>query len=142
MQTPGLGIKDFASDVGQIVKRSRKGRRRKNRGGSGSKSGFYHMPAFAPIVSSQFDGFGGPGSNTRADSSFDDEDFEDSSVENSFEGKMDDQGNIIVEDTGLVDNGDTTSPYGLSSNRKRIQSDDTGGYSVENELSDNDLELL
>lgn len=135
MQTPGLGIKDFVSDVGQIARSSRKGRRRKKRGGGGSKSGLYHLPGFASIVSSQFDGFGGPGSNTRSDSSFDDEDFEDSSRDESFDSRLDDQGNIIIEGTQ-----DGSSPY--NTNRERIQSDDSGGYSVENELSDNDLELL
>ena len=55
MHTPGLGIKDFVSDVGQIVKnrkgRNRKGRRRisrrKNNGSNSynnNNAGLYHQP--------------------------------------------------------------------------------------------------
>ena len=147
MQTPGLGIKDFVSDVGQIVKKSRKGRRRKKRGGTpnGSKSGLYHMPGFASIVSSQFDGFGGPNRGARADSS----DFgENSSLDQSYDSSSTlERENGVGTSTEMIEYKNDTGAYGLPSsvpqgNRDRILSDDTGGYSIEDEGSDRDMELL
>lgn len=168
MQTPGLGIKDFVSDVGQIVKNrssrsSKKGRRRKKRGGeNSSKSGLYHMPGFSPIVSSQFDDFSGPGGRTRADSSFDDEEFENSSLDSSFkssnaddrdngtidgENRLDSRTRVFNDNNGIASREDDRSPYSLplpapQANRDMIQSDETGRYGVDDNGSDNDMELL
>ncbi len=149
MQTPGLGIKDFVSDVGQIVKnrKSRKGRRRKKRGGTpnSSKSGLYHMPGFASVVSSQFDGFGGPNRGTRADSS----DFgENSSLDQSYDSSSTfERENGVDSSSEIIENENDIGAYDLPSsvlqgNRDRILSDDTGGYSIEDEGSDRDMELL
>jgi hypothetical protein len=123
MHTPGLGIKDFVSDVGQIVQnrsgRSRKGkkaaRQRKKRGGPNSnKSGLYHMPGFGSIMSSQYDDFRGPKGDTRADDTFHDDDDDecenssyDSSVNKSFDsyddGITDDRDQFAIDDENDVD---------------------------------------
>ena len=163
MHTPGLGIKDFVSDVGQIVKNSssKKRRRRKKRGGEySSKSGLYHMPGFASMVSSQFDGFGGAGGRTRADSSFDDEEsFESSNADSSrdrihsddigeFENNSSFERSNADDNTGIASHEDDKSPYSLPSaapqanGENRIHSDDMGKYSIDDDGSDNDMELL
>jgi len=123
MHTPGLGIKDFVSDVGEIVK-NRSGRirkvriaRRKRRGGGASNNaGLYHSPG---VLSSQYDGFGGPAGEIQADS-FDDDEIEISSFDDS-----------IIDDDGVIIEDRRSSP---EANRHRLESDDTGNNA--------DLEML
>ena len=67
MHTPGLGIKDFVSDVGQIVNnrsgRSRKEKKRKSRRqvftrntkNNSKNTGLYYQPGSASVISSQYD---------------------------------------------------------------------------------------
>merc|ERR1711935_65996 len=132
MQSPGLGIKDFVLDVGEIVKnrsgQSREGRRavrrRKRGGANNNKAGLYQVPGSASIVSSQFDDFGG---GPRADT-FVDDDCENSS---SYDSSLTDDMNHFTIDH---ENGEA--------NRKRILSDGTGGYNPDNEVSDDNLEML
>jgi hypothetical protein len=179
MHTPGLGIKDFVSDVGQIVQnrsgRSRKGkkaaRRRKKRGGPNSnKAGLYHMPGFASIMSSQYDDFGGPAGGARADDTFHDDECEnschDSSVNKSFDSYdgsiTDDRDQFTIDDEndadsktrrfkdnlGVNDQDMEIITNGLPSsdrqaNIERIRSDGTSSsYSVDNEVSNDDIEML
>lgn len=139
MHTPGIGINDFVSDIGQIVKKSRKGRRRKKRGGPHSnKAGLYHMPGFASIMASQYDGFGGPvGGGERVDSFEDDDEFENSSFDSSFDSSVTDNREQFA-DADRISNDLPSS--GIAANRERIRSDDTGGSGYS--LDDNDLELL
>lgn len=178
MHTPGLGIKDFVSDVGQIVQnrsgRSRKGkkaaRRREKRGGPNSnKSGLYHMPGFGSIMSSQYDDFRGPEGDTRADDTFHDDECEnssyDSGVNKSFDshddGITDDRDQFAIDDEndvnsktrrfkgnpGVNDQDIEIITNGLASdrksNREMIRSNGTGSScSVDNEVSDDDMEML
>ncbi len=100
MLSPGLGIKDFVSDVGHIVQnrsgRSRKGRRKITRRkaniapdigmGSGASqsdfAGLYHPPGTASAVSSQYGNISG----LNRDSYDDDDDSNNVSVDDSDDG--------------------------------------------------------
>ena len=143
MYTPGLGIKDFVSDVGQIVSnrsgRSRKGRkittgRRNNRRGSSGNTGLYRLPGTASAMSLQCDddpdGQGkidhggsaaGGGGDTLKSYSCDSDiasDDDDEGDQFPIHDDYDNDGTTINEDL-------SSSPVGQQTNRNRIVSDGT-----------------
>jgi len=170
MHTPGLGIKDFVSDVGQIVKnrsgRSRKGRksiRRKKRGSNSPKNaGLYHMPGTASIVSSQYDGLEGPsgvGMDTFDDDTFDGDAF-DGSYDSSNNDDDKDEYPIEEEPANTTYDADRTATFGNNNfptqnlnnggaslshghkNRRRIMSGSSGNADDEDDSDSDDIELL
>eukprot|EP00536_Pseudo-nitzschia_multiseries_P004734 jgi/Psemu1/237895/estExt_Genewise1.C_810016 len=160
MHTPGLGIRDFVSDVGQIVSNRSRGRRtgkrRKKRGGSsGGKAGLYHMPLTASVVASQYDD-GFDGQRGTSDSSYVDDGFGNGN-NNSFDsGESHDEDQFETNDEYEYNAADI--PYGSSGNdedggividkgdridRSRTTSESSGGGdNADDENSDNDMELL
>lgn len=187
MHSPGIGIKDFVSDVGHIVQnrsgRSRRGRRKITRRktsvasdiGMGSipsqsdYAGLYHQPGTASVVSSQFDGLGGPGDGDPDRGSYDDDsedDFHHLSIDESKErshqtsglpapNRKSTAGSTVrfsdVHDAstnpvkGSKDNGiysdSLSSKESVYDGRERTMSDGTAGNKADDEL-DSDLELL
>jgi len=131
MHTPGLGIKDFVSDVGQIVSnrsgRSRKGRkttRRNNRRGSSSNTGLYRLPGTASAMSLQCD----DDSDEQGKSAHGGDTLESHSCDSDIDSDNDDGNQFPVHDG--YDNDGTTmnkhpswSPDGQQTNRNRIFSE-------------------
>jgi len=155
MQTPGIGLSDFVSDVGQIVK-NRSGRRkerriarRKKRGGTSSDNpGLYHTPGFSSNASSQYDGIGHSTADIMVES-FED-DFENSNDESDIanDGNQNDVDIRVRKSSYNLDvpndNGRTTNGVSLPEpyeQRRRLQSDGTG-YSPDKDVTDDDLEIL
>ena len=145
MHTPGIGLSDFVSDVGQIVQnrsRRRKERRisrRKKRGATSSdNAGLYHKPGFSTT-------------DDRVDSSCDD-DFENSDHESSIaDGRNHGDDDVDIRIRKLRYNHDApsangtitnvVSPSDASSHRRTSQSDGTG-YNSDKDATDDDLEML
>jgi len=167
MHTPGLGIKDFVSDVGQIVKntsgrsrrRGRKGRRKSSPRNNSKNDGLYYQPGTASANSSLYDDGSRDGSNGHStimniiDSSFDSSNNEDIDDEypiqeeiSNADSRYGDNRRVRFRDNQPNYNTGVTNGSSLpchNEGRQRMMSDDTHGTGekADDENSD-DMELL
>lgn len=161
MHTPGLGIKDFVSDVGQIVKntsgrsrrRGRKGRRKISPRNNSKNIGLYYQPGTASANSSLYDdGSNGLGTvMSTIDGSFDssnNEDIDDEYPiqEENANPRYGDNRRVRFRDNQPNYNTSVTNGSSLpyhNEGRQRIMSDGTDGTDekADDENSD-DMELL